>query len=161
MAWWVILGLYWAALLTDLAGTPVEPIQSHYMRVSLPDGALGREFGDGWAPEKAWLLEAVLSENRRFLCRYVPTVLADMELHETPAGPDCNENLRKTVGLSYPEMVELAQKADFRHTVWQFGEAAADMFTSVAQREPRLPAIPANRGPSWEELTSRRRKTAP
>jgi len=155
------LGLNWAALLTDLAETPVEPIQSHYMRVRIPDGALGREFGDGWAPEKAWLLEAVLLENRRFLRRYVPAVLADMELHQTPAGPDCNETLRKTVGLSYPEMVELARKADFRHTLWQIGEAVAAIFTSVAQREPRLSGMRADRSPSWEELTKRWRKTAP
>jgi hypothetical protein len=154
------LGLNWAALLTDLAETPVEPIQSHYMRVGIPNGALGREFGDGWAPERAWLLEAVLVENRRFLRHYVPAVLADMELHETSAGPDCNETLRQTVGLSYPEMVELAQKADFRHTLWQIGAAVADMFASVTQREPRLADVRAQRGPSWEGLTRRWRKTA-
>jgi len=153
------LDLNWAALLTDLAETPVEPIQSHYMRVALPDCALGREFGDGWAPEKAWLLEAVLLENRRFLRRYVPAVLADMELRQTSAGPDCNENLRKTVGLSYPGMVEVARKAGFRHTLWQIGEAVADMFTSVAQREPRLARIPVDLGPTWKELTQRWRTT--
>ncbi len=152
------LGLNWPALLTDLAETPVEPIQAHYMRVGLPDGSLGREFGDGWTPEKAWLLEAVLVENRRFLRRYVPAVLADMELHQTADGPDCNENLRKTTGLSYPEMVELAQKAAFRHTLWQIGEAVADILASVVQREPRLAHIPADRSPSWEELTQRWRR---
>jgi len=155
------LGLNWAALLTDLAETPAEPIQLHYMRVGLPDGALGREFGDGWALEKAWLLEAVLSENRRFLRRYVPSVLADMELHETPAGLDCNETLRHTAGLSYPEMVELAQKADFRHTLWQIGEAVADRFSSVARRESRLANVRTERNPSWEELAKRWRKTTP
>jgi hypothetical protein len=155
------LGLNWAALLTDLAETPVEPIQPHYMRVALPDGALGREFGDGWAPEKAWLLKAVLLENRRFLRRYVPFVLAEMELHQTPTGPDCNGNLRETVGLCYPEMVELAQKADFRHTLWQIGEAIADMFASVVQREPRLSTTRADRSPSWGELSRNWRRTVP
>jgi hypothetical protein len=58
-------------------------------------------------------------------------------------------------------MVELARKADFRHTLWQIGEAVAAMFTSVAQREPRLSGVRADRDPSWEELTSRWRKTAP
>jgi hypothetical protein len=154
------LGLNWAALLTDLAETPVEPIQGHYMRVGLPDGALGREFGDGWTPEKAWLLEVVLNENRRFLRRYVPTVLADMELHETTTGPDCNESLRRTAGLPYPEMVERAQEAGFRHTLWQIGEAVADMFSSITQREPRLARIPTNRQPSWQELTQRWRKSS-
>jgi hypothetical protein len=154
------LGLNWAALLTDLAETPVEPIQLHYMRIGLPDGTLGREFGDGWTPERAWLLEAVLLENRRFLRRYVPAVLADMELHQTAAGPDCNETLRQTTGLSYPDMIELSQKADFRHALWQIGEAVAEMFAAVAQCEPRLAAAQADRGPSWEELTRRWRKTA-
>jgi hypothetical protein len=155
------LGLSWAALLTDVAETAVEPIQSHYMRVGIPDGALGQEFGDGWTPEKAWLLEAVLLENRRFLRRYVPWALADMELHQTAAGPDCNENIRRTVGLSYPEMVELADRANFRHALWQMGEAVADMFTAVARREPRLASVSGERGPSWEELTQRWRRTAP
>jgi len=154
------LGLNWPALLTDLAQTPVEPIQPHYMRVGIPDGALGREFGDGWAPEKAWLLEPVLLENHRFLRRYVPAVLAEMELHQTPAGPDCNENLRKTTGLSYPEMVELTQKADFRHSLWQIGAAVADMFTAVVQGEPRLFGLRADRSPSWDELARRWRKTS-
>ena len=154
------LGLNWPALLTDLAQTPVEPIQPHYMRVGIPDGALGREFGDGWAPEKAWLLEPVLLENHRFLRRYVPAVLAEMELHQTPAGPDCNENLRKTTGLSYLQMVELAQKADFRHTLWQIGAAVADMFTAVVQGEPRLFGLRADRSPSWDELARRWRKTS-
>jgi len=149
------LDLNWAALLTDLAETPVEPIQPHYMRVGLPDGALGRGFGDGWVPEKAWLLEAVLLENRRFLRRYVAAVLADMELHQTATGLDCNENLRKTTGLSYPEMVGLAQEADFRHTLWQIGEAIADMFDSVAQREPRLAHVPVDLHPTWKELGKR------
>ncbi len=155
------LGLNWAALLTDLAETPVEPIQAHYMRVALPDGALGREFGDGWAPEKAWLLEGVLLENRRFLRRYVPSVLAEMELHPTSTGEACNENLRQTAGLSYPEMVKLAQKADFRHTLWQISEAVANLFTSVVQREPRLARMPVDRNLSWEELTKRWRRTGP
>ncbi len=155
------LGLNWAALLTDLAETPVEPIQPHYMRAGLPGGALGREFDDGWNPERAWLLEAVLSENRRFLHRYVPWVLADMELRQTPAGPDCNDTLHKTTGLSYPEMVELAQEADFRHTLWQIGEAVADMFGSVTQREPRLSSTHVNHTLSWEELTKRWRKALP
>ena len=153
------LGLNWPALLTDLAETVVEPIQQHYMRVGIPSGALGRQFANGWAPEKAWLLEAVLFENRRFLRSYVSSVLADMELHQAATGQDCNENLRKTVGLSYPEMVELAEKANFRHTLWQIGEAVADMFASVLQREPRLADIPVDHNPSWEELTKRWRRT--
>jgi hypothetical protein len=155
------LNLNWAALLTDLAETPVEPIQEHYMRVAIPDGALGREFDAGWAPEKAWLLEAVLVENRRFLRRYVPGVLAEMGLHDTPAGPDCTENLRKVVGLSYPEMVAVARKADFRHTLWQIGEAVAEMFSAVAQRESHFANLPMYPDPSWEELTQRWRRTGP
>ncbi len=153
------LGLNWAALLTDLAETLVEPIQAHYMRVGLPDGALGREFGDGWAPEKEWLLQAVLLENRRFLRRYVPSVLADMELHQTSSGPECNESLRRTAGLSYPEMSDLAEKASFRHTLWQIGAAVADIFNSVTQRESRLADSPVGLGLSWEELTRRWRRS--
>jgi hypothetical protein len=149
------LGVNWAALLTDLAETPVEPIQPHYMRVGIPNGVLGRRFANGWAAEKGWLLEAVLRENRRFLRGYCQSVLADMELQQTTTGWACNENLRKIAGLSYPEMVELAEKANFRHTLWQIGEAVADMFSSVVQRQPQLAAMPVEGSPSWEELTKR------
>jgi hypothetical protein len=140
------LRLNWTTLFIDLAETPVEPVQFHYMRVGISKGALGKKFTDGWAPEKVNLLRSVLAENRRYLKTNTASILSEMELHQTPEGLDCNENLRKTSGLKYPQMVELAEKANFRHALWKIGEAVADMFSTVVQRQPRLATLSTDIG---------------
>ncbi|MFA6564178.1 MAG: hypothetical protein WCV00_19905 [Verrucomicrobiia bacterium] len=152
------LGLNWPALFADLADTPVEPVQLHYMRVAQRRGALGRLAPDGWAPEKEPLLRAVLAENRRYVRVHARHVLADMKLSRTPQGWDCNETIRKTVGLNYAGMVELARKANFRHALWQMGEAVANMFAAVAQHQPVLANLPVDDGTAWDELARRWRK---
>ena len=48
----------WAKLLDDLAGSPVEPIQSHFMRVDEPRGQLAKDFPQGWTPQRRELLMA-------------------------------------------------------------------------------------------------------
>src|SRR6185436_13691835 len=63
------LRLDWQSLLADLAETPVEPVQWHYMRIAEPRGELARFFPHDWQPERGELLSAVLHENRRW-CRF-------------------------------------------------------------------------------------------
>jgi hypothetical protein len=50
-------------------------------------------------------------------------------------------------------MVEAAEKARFRHALWQIGEAIAAMFEATQQRSNRLEQLPATAAPSWQELT--------
>ncbi len=153
------LQIDWPALLADLAATPVEPVQFHYMRVASPRGRLGRSFSNAWAPEHDELLRAVLVENRRYVGPHSRDVLKDLELSRIAEGRwECNETIRKTVGLNYAQMLDLAEKANFRHTLWQMGEAVADMFAAVVERSPRLAGLPADAGPSWDELTTRWRR---
>lgn len=150
------LGFDWPALLADLAATPVEPVQLHYMRVGERRGRLGRSFANGWAPERAALLNAVLIENRRWVGIHAKHVLADMKLVPGKDGqPDCNEAIRKGVGLNYAQMVKLTEQANFRHALWQMGEAVADLFAATVQRSPSLAALPTGDGPSWDELSRR------
>lgn len=150
------LGLNWPALLADLVETPVEPAQLHYMRVAPPRGRLARDFKHGWLPDKQDLLRAVLAENRRYLKIHKDQILRDLELKRSGDGWECNDALREaTGGLHYREMVELAEKAHFRHALWQMGEAVADLFTQVAERLPALRQRPADDGPTWQELTKR------
>ncbi len=154
------LRLNWAALLTDLAETPVEPVQLHWMRAAPPRGRLAEQFPEGWAPEKQGLLRAVLHENRRYLRVYKDHVLEDMELQRTDDGWECKERLRKaTGGLRYAEMVEAAADAHFRHALWQMGEAIAELFGQVVQLVPHLRRLPADRSPKWTSLTERWKKT--
>ena len=57
-------------------------------------------------------------------------------------------------------MVQLAEKADFRHALWQMGEAIADLFEQVVERQPLLQDLPVNNGPDWHELTRRWKNTS-
>ena len=48
-------------------------------------------------------------------------VLADMKLIDG----ECHASIRALVGLTYAEMIEAADKADFRHRLWQIGDEIA------------------------------------
>ena len=70
-------------------------------------------------------------------------VLKELELKQTSSGWECNDTLRQaTGGLTYAQMVELAEKARFRHALWQMGEAIADLFAKVVERSPLLQRLP-------------------
>lgn len=154
------LKLDWAALLTDLADTPVEPIQNHYMRAARKRGVLAVQFPNAWVPQWGPLLERVLAENRRYLKMINRRWLAEYALTETGSGWQCSAELsRQAAGLSYAEMVDLAEQANFRHALWQMGEAIVDLFEQVIQRQPRLAQISDPTGsPTWEEVTRRWRR---
>lgn len=150
------LRLNWPALLTDLAETPVEPIQLHTMRVAPPRGRLARDFPEAWYPQQQGLLRAVLEENRRYLRVYKDHVLDEMALQRSGDGWECDARLREAAGgLDYAAMVEAAEKAHFRHALWQVGEAIAELFAEVVQLVPRLRELPDDHGPTWANLAQR------
>lgn len=147
------LGLDWQALFADLAQTPIEPVQPHFMRVGKPNGRLARLFAEGWEEKDAGLLQAVLAENRRYLPFHVRSVLDDMRLTRSTKGWECTPSMSQAAGgLSYREMVELADKAGFRRALWQMTEAILAMFRQVIERSPMLRALPVGDGPGWNEL---------
>ncbi|QGQ23026.1 hypothetical protein F1728_10245 [Gimesia benthica] len=150
------LKLDWASLLADLAETPVEPVQLHYMRVSQPRGLLGTDFPDAWAPQHEALLLRVLAENRRYQQIRNPRLMKQYALKQQGTRWVCDEELsRLTGGLSYSEMVALAEKANLRHALWEMGEAVANLFAQVVERVPYLQNLPDTSVPGWEELTVR------
>ena len=56
-------------------------------------------------------------------------------------------------------MIEAADKANFRHTLWEMGEAIADLFENVVELQELLQEMPTPASdPSWEVLTQRWRK---
>jgi hypothetical protein len=154
------LKLNWPDLLADLAGAPVEPLQAHTLRVGQAQGELGRSYPAGWRADLLPLLNAVMHENRRYLKVLVPVWLKELELERAERGWDCSEAMRAASGLHYAEMVTLADKADFRHALWQIGEAVADAFAGVVQLQPRLADLPGD-PPAWDELSRRWRRTGP
>ncbi len=148
------LKLDWADLLADLVDTPIEAIHTHYMRVARPRGELAENFPDGWSPQSELLLLSVLAENRRYQRIRNSRLLKQYALTKTDTGWQCDKQLsQQTGGLRYPEMVELAKKANFRHALWQMGEAIARMFEQVIQREPRLAEVTPMDQPTWSEIT--------
>lgn len=148
------LKLEWPTLLCDLSGTPVEPVQLHYMRIASARGKLAEQFTNAWQPEQQTLLQAVLTENRRWCRFHAEDVVKDMQLVRNAEGRwDCNERIRQGVGLHYDQMVELAEKAAFRHALWQMGEAVARMFADTVQRSPQLARLPTGETGDWETLS--------
>ena len=148
--------LNWPALLADLSATPVEPIQLHYMRVGSPRGRIAQDFPEGWLPNEE--KTAAGGPGRE------SAVLED--LPASGSGRDaadwtgdqwhCREELRqRTGGLSYAQMVELAEQSHFRKALWKIAESIADLFGEVAYLVPALRRMPCNDGPSWSELTKR------
>lgn len=147
------LRLDWPALLADLAETPVEPVQLHYMRIAEPRGQLAKLFRHDWRADERELLAAVLAENRRWCRVHAQDVLREMKLLPTAGGGlECNDAFRQLTGLNYAQMVETAQRAKLRRACWQMGEAIADMFAAIAARSPRLTAEPPGDESNWEEL---------
>jgi hypothetical protein len=153
------LGLRWRSLLADLARTPVEPIQLHYMRVGRPQGELAASFPNAWVPQHQPLLLAVLKENRRYQAIRNRRLVKLYALRKTGRGPECAEELsRQAGGLSYREMVGLAERAGFRQALWQMGEAVADLLGLVVERVPALAELSQADSPSWSTLTARWRR---
>ncbi len=150
------LGIRWEALLTDMAETPVEPVQLHGMRVAEPQGQLSRDFSNGWIPSQSGLLRAVLKENRRYLKVHVASVLKDLELHHVGAELECSTELQKaTGGLTYLQMLAMAEQSNFRYALWQIAEAVADLFRAVFERVEVLRTRPGQASPDWQELSKR------
>lgn len=150
------LNLDWASLLSDLADTPVEPVQLHYMRVGQPRGMLAADFPDAWAPQHAPLLLSVLQENRRYQQMRNPGLMKRYALKQKGTQWECDAELsRVTGGLSYSDMLAHAEQANFRHALWEMGEAIATLFTQVVERVPFLQEYPDGSVPGWEELTVR------
>lgn len=148
------LGLNWPALLSDLAETPIELAQLHYMRVGQPQGELARRFPNAWSPQFEPLLRAVLLENRRYQAIRNPRLLARYRLRKVKDQWECSDELTQQAdGLRYADMVRLADEAGFRHALWNMGEAIANLFEQVIERSPKLQDLPAGDGPSWADLT--------
>ncbi|MBX7208481.1 MAG: hypothetical protein K1X78_09235 [Verrucomicrobiaceae bacterium] len=122
-------GAPWAKWFEEMAATPVEPVQPHYMRIADKNGALGGMYAAGWRPERAGLLDAVLKENRRWLKHHAADVLRDMTLTN---GTEVSGNVSKaTGGLTYPRMMEMAEGSGMRQTLATIAEEAASLFEKV------------------------------
>jgi hypothetical protein len=148
--------LNWADLMSDLADTPVEPIQAHYMRLTKPRGRLAQDFPNAWAPQYEPLIMKVLAENHRYQKIRNTRLLKQYALTQTNSGWQCDPELStRTGGLTYQEMVELAETSGFRHAMWQMGEAIADLYEQVVERQPLLQDLPVNDDPTWSDISRR------
>ncbi len=153
------LKLNWPSLLSDVVDCPIEPLQAHYMRVGQAQGHLGNKFKAGWEPQRLTLLLEVMAENRRYQRIRNSRILKQLALKKTDKGLQCDKILsERAKGLKYPEMLELAEKANFRHALWQMGEAIADIFSEVVRLMPEMNEVWQGDKPTWKEIGSKWRK---
>jgi hypothetical protein len=150
------LKLDWPALLSDLVDCPIEPLQTHYMRVAPARGELAKVTKHGWESGRQLLLLEVMAVNRRYQRIRNGRILKQLALRKTAAGLQCDPALSKRAkGMKYPDMVALAEKANFRHALWQVGEAIADIFSEVVHLVPELKNVYQLDEPNWKTLTAR------
>ncbi len=143
--------LNWPALLADLAATPVEPAQLHYMRIAEKRGRLAAAFPDLWEPAQQPLLRAVLAENRRWCGPHARDELAAVALTPGPDGrPECSAEIRRRTGLTYAQMVDLAEKAHYRRALGYIGDVIADLMEATVRASPRLAKLGGHHGLGWD-----------
>jgi hypothetical protein len=128
-------------LLDDLSSSPVEPVQTHYMRAARPRGVLAQSFTNAWSPADERLLIRVCEENRRYLKKYLARLLPQYELTKVGGRLECDTELsRVSGGLSYDEMAAAAREAGFRETLAKIADEAAGLCGQVIERVPGLTA---------------------
>jgi hypothetical protein len=126
------LAVDWPGTFRDMAATPVEPFQCHCMRIDEPSGELARVFAAGWRPELEPLLQAVLTENRRWLPHHADDVLRSVR-------PDDEESRRASGGLTHDAMLALAEAAGMRRTLDVITAEAVDLIERTLERVPDWP----------------------
>ena len=142
------LGVDWAKTFADMAATPVEPLQPHYMRIGGKRGKLGATFADGWKPELQSLLAAVLAENRRWLPHHTEDVLR-------VAQRDSEEAKRVSGGLEHERMIQMAEASGMRQTLVTIAEQCADLIERVVMQVPEWRDLKRTPDGEWDELKSR------
>lgn len=131
--------LDWPAIFKAMAATPVEPVQFHYMRIAEPAGELAKLFSDGWRPEQAGLLDAVLRENRRWLPHHTRDVLEDMTLGGSGGEITFSKRISSVVaGYTYAELMAMAERAQMRETLRIISDSSVDLFEKVLAKVPEL-----------------------
>lgn len=126
------LKLDWESTFDSMAGTPIEEVQFHYMRIRSLGPVLSSAFPEGWAEQYGALLEAVLRENRRWLRRHAADVLAEMRLEEVSGRRLPSRLLRQWTGeWDYPQIIALAEQAGIRETLRVISEEIVGLFDHV------------------------------
>lgn len=143
------LGVDWIKTFRDMAATPVEAIQPHYMRVGKKRGELAQLFDEGWKPELEPLLATVLAENRRWLPHHTEDVLRVVQLTDDKASEEAN---RVSGGLEHEKMLAMAEAAGMRRTLVTIAEQCADLIEQVVTQVPEWREQPRKPTHEWIRL---------
>lgn len=139
------LGIDWSKTFADMAATPIEPLQPHYMRIGEKRGKLGATFTDGWKPELQPLLAAVLAENRRWLPDHTQDVLR-------VAQRDSEEAKRVSGGLGHEKMIQMAEAAGMRSTLVTIAEQCAELIEQVVMQAPEWREVKRTPDDEWDAM---------
>lgn len=143
------LGIDWPKTFADMAATPIEPLQPHYMRIGEKRGKLGATFADGWKPELQPLLHAVLAENRRWLAHHMHDVLHVVTLTDDKASEEAR---RVSGGLAHEKMLEIAEAAGMRQTLVTIADQCADLIEQVVMQVPEWRGLKRTPDGEWDTL---------
>ena len=143
------LGINWSKTFRDMAATPVEAIQPHYMRIGEKGGELTQLFDEGWKPEEAALLNTVLKENRRWLPHHTEDVLRVVTLTD---GKASDEAKRVSGGLEHETMLQMAEAAGMRQTLVTIAEQCADLMEHTIAQVPEWRDLPRLPQAEWNKL---------
>jgi hypothetical protein len=146
------LGINWPKIFRDMAATPVEAIQPHYMRIGEKRGDLCKLFNDGWKPELQPLLAAVLTENRRWLPHHTEDVLRVVTLTD---GKASDEAKRVSGGLEHETMLQMAEAAGMRQTLVTIAEQCADLMEQTIAQVPEWREVKLTPNREWDALKRR------
>lgn len=151
------LQLNWEAVFRDMAATPIEPIQLHYMRVGERKGRLGEAFSDGWRADRQALLGAVLKENRRWLAHHAADVLDAVRLTQDDDGPHLSRVVKSVVGdLDYSQMMAMAERSGMRQTLAAITGECITLFEHVIAQVPQAKTWRAGgEAPGWSDAMRR------
>jgi hypothetical protein len=142
------LGIDWPKTFRDMAATPVEAIQPHYMRIGEKRGKLAELFDEGWKSELQPLLAAVLAENRRWLPRHTEDVLRVVQR-------DSEEAKRVSGGLEHEKMIQIAEAAGMRQTLVTIAEKCTDLIEQVVMQVPEWRGLKRKPDDEWDALKSK------
>ena len=129
--------------------------QIHYMRIGQPYGLLGQMYPYVWDPGTAGLLREVLKQNRVYQKVRNQRLLDKYKLTRINGEWTCDVRLSEIANhLSYSQMVELAEQAEFRSHVDAIAETICELFEQVFQLSTALVSVrPAEY--KWERMIRR------
>jgi len=150
---WHVSGLHWYDMSNGPA--PAYSGDNYPLRIGAANGLVAYQ-GKTLATLRGDYVLLDRHERHRLAELPVRHVGSRRHRNKNRSGWLCDMELsRRTGSMTYQQIVAMADKANFRHALWQMGEVIADLFEQVMERQPLLQNLPINDDPSSSDITKR------